>query len=192
VLAELLPGEPEVHGLAALVCLSLARGAARSASREGFVPLGRQDTSLWDADLIARGEAHLRRAHSLGRIGRFQLEAAMQSVHCARKRTGRTDWQALLRLNEALVARTPTLGGIVSLAAAMGEARGPAEALSFLEAVQAPALREFQPAWATRAHLLAQAGRTAEAAEAYGRALALTTDPALRGYLESARQHLAG
>jgi RNA polymerase sigma-70 factor (ECF subfamily) len=74
----------------------------------------------------------------------------------------------------------------------MGEACGPAEALSFLEAVQAPALREFQPAWATRAHLLAQAGRTAEAAEAYGRALALTTDPALRGYLESARQRLAG
>jgi RNA polymerase sigma-70 factor (ECF subfamily) len=115
----------------------------------------------------------------------------MQSVHCARARTGRTDWQALLRLNEALVSRTPTLGGIVSLAATMGEARGPVAALSFLDAAQAPALEKFQPAWATRAHLLAQAGRTAEAVAAYGRALALTADPALRGYLESAREHLA-
>jgi RNA polymerase sigma-70 factor (ECF subfamily) len=191
VLAELLPAEPEVHGLAALVCLSLARGTARTASAGGFVPLALQDPTLWDADLIARGEAHLRRAHSLGHIGRFQLEAAMQSVHCARARTGRTDWQALLRLNEALVSRTPTLGGIVSLAATMGEARGPVAALSFLDAAQAPALEKFQPAWATRAHLLAQAGRTAEAVAAYGRALALTADPALRGYLESAREHLA-
>ena len=192
VLAELLPAEPEVHGLAALVCLSLARGTARTASSDGFVPLARQDPTLWDTALIARGEAHLLRAHSLGRIGRFQLEAAMQSVHCARARTGRTDWQALLTLNEALVARTPTLGGIVSLAATMAEARGPAEALSFLDAAQAPALKEFQPAWATRAHLLAQAGRTAEALEAYARALSLTTDPALRSHLESARRHLAG
>ncbi|MHA7264405.1 RNA polymerase sigma factor [Arthrobacter sp. TMN-37] len=186
VLAELLPAEPEVHGLAALICLSLARGPARTAPGGGFVPLARQDTALWDAELIARGEAHLRRASSFGRIGRFQLEAAMQSVHCDRARTGRTDWQALLRLHEALLARMPTLGGIVSLAAALGEASGPEAALSFLDAADAPALTEFQPAWATRAHLLAQAGRTAEAAEAYRRALALTGDPALRGYLEAA------
>ncbi|MBJ2122435.1 RNA polymerase subunit sigma-70 [Arthrobacter sp. MSA 4-2] len=190
LLTELLPNEPEVHGLAALICLSLARGTARTASAGGFVPLALQDTSLWDRDLIARGEEHLRRAHSLGRIGRFQLEAAMQSVHCARARTGRTDWQALLRLNEALVALTPTLGGIVSLASTLGEASGPDAALSFLDAANAPALEDFQPAWATRAHLLAEAGRTAEAAEAYGRALALTTDPALRGFLEQALQHL--
>jgi RNA polymerase sigma-70 factor (ECF subfamily) len=191
VLAELLPDEPEVHGLAALICLSLARGTARTASAGGFVPLALQDTSLWDRDLTARGEEHLRRAHSLGRIGRFQLEAAMQSVHCARARTGRTDWQALLRLNEALVALTPTLGGIVSLASTLGEASGPDAALSFLDAANAPALEDFQPAWATRAHLLAEAGRTTEAAGAYGRALALTTDPALRGFLEGALQRLA-
>ncbi|TDK27031.1 RNA polymerase subunit sigma-70 [Arthrobacter crusticola] len=190
VLTELLPDEPEVHGLAALICLSLARGTARTASAGGFVPLALQDTSLWHRDLIARGEEHLRRAHPLGRIGRFQLEAAMQSVHCARARTGRTDWQALLRLNEALVALTPTLGGIVSLASTLGEASGPDAALSFLDAANAPALEDFQPAWATRAHLLTQAGRTTEAAGAYGRALALTTDPALRGFLEGALQRL--
>ncbi len=190
VLAELLPDEPEVHGLAALICLSLARGTARTASAGGFVPLALQDTSLWDRDLIARGEEHLQRAYSLARIGRFQLEAAMQSVHCARARTGRTDWQALLRLNEALVALTPTLGGIVSLAATLGEASGPDAALTFLDAANAPALQDFQPAWATRAHLLAEAGRTAEAAGAYGRALALTTDPALRGFLKEALRRL--
>ncbi|CAA9212185.1 MAG: RNA polymerase ECF-type sigma factor [uncultured Arthrobacter sp.] len=190
VLAELLPDEPEVHGLAALICLSLARGTARTASAGGFVPLALQDTSLWDRNLIARGEEHLRQAHSLGRIGRFQLEAAMQSVHCARARTGTTDWQALLRLNEALVALKPTLGGIVSLASTLGEASGPDAALSFLDTANAPALEDFQPAWATRAHLLVEAGRAMEAAAAYGRALALTTDPALRGFLEGALQRL--
>ncbi|WP_246669978.1 RNA polymerase sigma factor [Arthrobacter zhaoguopingii] len=191
VLTELLPNEPEAHGLAALICLSLARGTARTASAGGFVPLALQDTSLWDRGLIARGEEHLRHAHTLGRIGRFQLEAAMQSVHCARARTGRTDWQALLRLNEALVALTPTLGGIVSLASTLGEASGPNAGLSFLDAAKAPALDDFQPAWATRAHLLAEAGRTAEASAAYSRALALTTDPALRGFLEQALQRLS-
>jgi RNA polymerase sigma-70 factor (ECF subfamily) len=87
VLAELLPGEPEALGLAALVCLSESRRPARRTRDGGFVPLDEQDTRLWDTAMIARGEALLRRAHGLGRPGRYQYEAAIQSTHCARAHT---------------------------------------------------------------------------------------------------------
>src|SRR5690606_23361644 len=80
---ELLPDEPEPRGLAALVCLSLARAPARRDATGALVPLPDQDPAQWHAGLIERGEAHLRRAHALGRVGRFQLEAAIQSAHCA-------------------------------------------------------------------------------------------------------------
>lgn len=182
-LAELLPDEPEAHGLAALICLSLARADARGDDQQ-LVPLGEQDPASWDAALITRGEAHLTRAHALGRIGRFQLEAAMQSVHCARAASGTTDWQALRRLNQALVSVAPTLGAIVSLAATISETDGPAAGLAYLDTVENPALQRFQPAWATRAHLLAASGRAADAVVAYDKAISLTTDAATRSYLE--------
>ena len=93
LLADLLPTEPEVLGLAALLCLSMSRTDARSSgpNRATFVPLHQQDPTRWNPALITRGEEYLRRAHPFGRIGRFQLEAALQSVHCARARTGETD-----------------------------------------------------------------------------------------------------
>jgi predicted RNA polymerase sigma factor len=186
-LAALLPAEPETSGLAALLCLSLARAAARQDEEGRFVPLDEQDPRRWDASLIASGEAHLRRASSVGRLGRYQLEAAIQSVHCARRDTGTVDLPALRALHEGLVRIAPTLGAMVSLAAVIGELDGPEAGLAALERIQASMTERFQPAWATRAHLLAQAGRAAEAATAYERAIALTTDPAARAYLESRR-----
>src|SRR5690606_8826597 len=90
-LADLLGDEPEAFALAALISLSMARAPARG-SADTFVPLEQQDTRLWDRDLIAQGEHLLRRARALDRIGRFQLEAAIQSVHCDRAASGRTDW----------------------------------------------------------------------------------------------------
>lgn len=182
-LAELLDDEPEAHGLAALISLSLSRTAARGSGDE-FVPLEEQDTSRWDAGLIAQGERHLRRAHALGRVGRFQLEAAIQSVHCARAVTGITDWQALRRLYTALVAVAPTLGARVARAAAIGRADGPAHGLAALDEINDAAVQRFQPAWATRAHLLAEAGRAEEAARARTKAISLTTEPGARQYLE--------
>lgn len=182
-LADLLPAEPEAHGLAALISLSMSRTAARRDSNQRPVPLHEQDPTAWDAGLIARGEAHLVKAHALGRVGRFQLEAAMQSVHCARATTGTTDWKALRTLNEALVSLAPTRGAVVSLAAAIGETDGPAAALDYLDGVDDPGLQRFQPAWATRAYLLAHAGRTADAAAAYEKAISLTADPAIRSFL---------
>lgn len=191
LLAELLPDEPEVLGLAALLALSQAREPARGSDGE-FIPLDAQDPRRWDATLIARGEQYLHRAHALGRIGRYQLEAAIQSAHCARAVTGTTDWRALVALHEALLGVAPTLGARVAHAAAVARVDGPPAGLSLLEAITEPAVQRFRPAWALRAHLLASSGQVEVAVPAYDRAIALTTDGPARRYLERRRDDLAG
>jgi predicted RNA polymerase sigma factor len=188
-LAELLPDEAEALGLAALISLSLARHPARGAP-DGFVALDTQDPSLWDQALIALGEAYLNRAQALGRTRRFQIEAAIQSVHCARAVSGETEWPALRTLYAALLAIAPTLGARVAHAAAVGRVEGADAGLAALDAIADHAAQRFQPAWATRAHLLAEAGRLEEAARAYERAISLTTDAPARRYLERRRDGL--
>jgi RNA polymerase sigma-70 factor (ECF subfamily) len=188
-LAELVGDEPEVLGLAALISLSMSRAAARG-SADGFVPIEEQDTSLWDARLIAQGEALLRRAHGHGRIGRFQLEAAIQSTHCARAVTGTVDWRALRKLYAALVSIAPTLGARVALAATIGRAEGADAGVAALDGIADTGVQRFQPAWATRAHLLAEAGRADEAERAYEKAISLTTERGTRDYLEGRRAAL--
>ncbi|WP_041833634.1 RNA polymerase sigma factor [Actinoplanes sp. N902-109] len=188
-LATLLPAEPETLGLAALICLSSARSAAQGTGE--FVALGDQDPAAWDGGLIERGERYLHRAHRHGRIGRFQLEAAIQSVHCARRSTGSTDWAALRVLHQGLLEVAPTLGAAVSLAAVLEHTDGPGAGLALLDTLDGAAARRFQPAWATRAHLLAAAGRADAAREAYTKAISLTTDRAVRDHLTAARQRLS-
>jgi predicted RNA polymerase sigma factor len=183
VLAELLPDEPEVLGLGALVCLSEARRPARRTADGGFVPLGEQDTKLWDEVLVARGEALLRRAHGHSRPGRFQYEAAIQSAHCAKAKQGKVDLGALQRLHRALLRVAPSLGAAVAAAAVDGEIDGPDAGLRALDAITDPAVERFQPALTTRAHLLSEAGRAAEAVDAYRRAIELTADPGVADYL---------
>ncbi|MDT5010071.1 MAG: hypothetical protein QOH57_1688, partial [Mycobacterium sp.] len=121
LLAELLPDEPEVLGLAALVCLAEARRPARRTTDGVFVPLDQQDTRRWDLDLIDRGEALLHRAHAHGQPGRYQLEAAIGSAHCDRARSGRTDWVALRLLHRGLIDTAPSLGAAVALAVVESE-----------------------------------------------------------------------
>ncbi|MET4637246.1 DUF6596 domain-containing protein [Mycetocola sp. 2940] len=183
LLAELLPDEPETLGLAALLLLSLSRSPARVGRGGEWVALDDQDPSLWDAAMIERGERYLLRAHGLGAIGRFQLEAAIQSVHCARAKTGITDWSALRTLHEALLRIAPTFGAEVALAAVIGETDGPDAGLAALDALRTAGVERFQPAWATRAHLLAAASRFAEAETAYEKAVSLTTDAQTRAWL---------
>jgi RNA polymerase sigma-70 factor, ECF subfamily len=180
LLAELLPDEPEALGLAALVCLSESRRGARRTNDGAFVPLDEQDARLWDPALIGRGEALLHRAHRFGRPGRYQYEAAIQSAHCSPP----VDWLALRTLHRALLRVAPSLGATVALAAVDAEVDGPDAGLRTLDAITDPAVQRFQPAWTTRAHLLARAGRPA-AAEAYRRAIALTTDFAVADYLRT-------
>ncbi len=182
-LAELAPAEPEALGLAALICLSLARAPARLDAAGAVVPLHEQDMSRWNHALVERGERYLVRAHGLGRIGRFQLEAAIQSVHCDRRTAGVTDWGVLHKLHRALADTAPTLGASVSLAVVTGETDGPAAGLAILNELTGPHADRFQPAWAARAHLRARAGDNAGAAAAFDKAISLTTDPATRAYL---------
>jgi RNA polymerase sigma-70 factor (ECF subfamily) len=182
-LASLLEREPEAWALAGLVTLSLAR------RRPGpFVPLEEQDPASWDTRLIDEGETYLRRAAASGRTtpGRFELEAAIQAVHLDRRRTGTTDWDALRELYTALVTVAPSLGSQVALAAVIGRTEGAEAGLAALP----PGGDHLQAWWATRAHLLARAGRAAEASVAYERAIELTDDAAVRDYLEGQRREL--
>jgi RNA polymerase sigma-70 factor (ECF subfamily) len=194
VLAALLPGDPEARGLAALIELSAARAPARVDEAGRFVPLAEQDSSSWNAGLIERAHEHLRAAHARGQVGRFQLEAAIQAVHCARTPDGATDWPTLLDLHRILHAVAPSLGSAVALAAVTAEVDGPAAGLAALDALLEGAgqqARLFQPAKATRAHLLDRLGRTQEAVAAYENAISLTHDSAERRYLERRRDRVA-
>jgi predicted RNA polymerase sigma factor len=190
VLTTLVPADPEARGLAALIELSAARAPARADGGGRFVPLADQDPSLWNPQLISRAHEHLRAAHAQGRLGRFQIEAAIQAVHCARRPGGETDWPTLLTLHRLLHAIAPSLGGGVALAAVTAEVDGPAVGLAALGARLEQAgeqARRFQPARATRAHLLDRLGRSQEAVMAYESAIALTHDTAERQYLEQRR-----
>jgi len=193
VLTRLVPDDPEAHGLAALVQLSSARLPTRIDGHGRFVPLAEQDPSRWDERLIHRAHEHLRAAHARRQVGRFQLEAAVQAVHCARKQTGNTDWPALLDLHRALDAVAPSLGGAVAFAVATAEVDGPAAGLTRLDEMLSAAgdqARRFQPARAARAYLLERLGHYAEAAAAYGSAIDVTHDPAEREYLEHRRKRI--
>jgi predicted RNA polymerase sigma factor len=183
VLAELLPDEPEVLALAALVSLSEARRPARRSADGRFVPLDEQDATLWDRGLIDRGEQLLARAHDHRQPGRFQYEAAIQSAHCSRVANDLVDPETLRRLHRALIRTAPSLGAEVALAALDGEIDGPAAGLRTLDGVTDPAVERFQPAWAVRGDLLGRSGRPAEAAVAYRRAIELTSDAAVANYL---------
>jgi RNA polymerase sigma-70 factor (ECF subfamily) len=183
-LAALLPAEPEAWGLAALTTFLLSRATVRTGP---YVPLEEQDPGDWDAELIAEGEAYLRRATAPGAPGRFQLEAAIQAVHCDRRRTGRVDWAALRTLYAALLEVAPSLGAQVALAAVIGRTEGVEAGLAALPG----GAEQFQPSWAARADLLARAGRTAEAVRAATTAVRLSDDPHVRAYLAT-RYGIAG
>jgi RNA polymerase sigma-70 factor (ECF subfamily) len=192
-LAELLRDQPEAWGLAALVTLGTARAQHPDAP---YRPLEEQDPRGWDVGLIDAGEACLRRAEAVAapgvRPGRFRLEAAISAVHAARARTGRTDWAALEVLYRALVVVAPTLGAQVAAASVVGRLHGADAGLERLDALlDRPAAATFQPWWAVRAHLLAAAGRSGAAVDAYDRAIALTDDGAVRAYLSGRRSSLA-
>jgi RNA polymerase sigma-70 factor (ECF subfamily) len=156
------------------------------------VPLSEQDVSLWRMPMVEEAEQELAIASRHHRIGRFQLEAAIQSVHAERARSGRIAWDAIARLYEGLVRVAPTLGALVGRAAAVGELHQPDAGLALLDAIDAAAVTTHQPYWAVRAHLLAQLQRGDEAAEAWDRAIGLTEDGAVRRFLLGRRAELSG
>jgi RNA polymerase sigma-70 factor (ECF subfamily) len=186
-----MPGEPEALGLLALVLHAEARRPARRDAAGDYVPLGWQDPALWDAAMIAEAEALIRRAAGLGRIGRFQLEAALQSAHAHRCRSGEGDWPRVVELYDALLALSASPVVAINRALAVARLEGAAAGLAALDAVASdPRLAEYQPWWAARAELLAKAGAVAGARHAYALAIGLERDPAVRRFLQQTQAAL--
>jgi predicted RNA polymerase sigma factor len=183
VLLQLMPGQAEVHGLLALMLHCEARRAARRATDGRYVPLSEQDCQSWSLPLMEEAERHLAEAARCGRTGRFQLEAAIQSVHAERARSGAIQWNAIMMFYEQLLRISPTLGTRTGYAAAVAEAKGAEPGLAALDGIEAGAISAYQPYWAVRAHLLRQLGKTPEALDAFDRAIGLTEDPAVREFL---------
>ena len=185
LLVELIPEEPEAWGLLALMLFAEARRPARRDSRGEFVPLMQQDCGLWDRQMIAEAEAALSRASGAGMIGRFQLEAAIQSAHTDGLQRGGVDWSAVARLYDALVQLTGSPVAEINRAMALAELVGPQAGLYALEWVRTDKrVNGYQPYWAVRASLLARAGKNEQARQAYEIAIGLESDPAVRRYLQ--------
>ena len=189
-LAELvvahLPRHAEALGLLALLRLCEARKPARIDAAGAFVPLDQQDTARWDHALIEAAGQDLARAAALRDRGPLQLEAAIQAAHSHRAVSVHTPWVDIVVLYEQLLLLAPTIGARIGHAVALARASGDAaRGLACLDAIDLAAVREHQPWWAARAHLLQSLAQPEAASVAYGRALALTTDPALREFLSS-------
>jgi RNA polymerase sigma-70 factor (ECF subfamily) len=183
VLLQLMPGEPEVRGLLALMLHCEARRPARRGSDGRFIPLSEQDSRLWSLPSIEEAERHIAEASKKGRSGRFQLEAAIQSVHAERARSGGTEWEAIVFFYEQLIRAAPTLGTQIGYAAAVAETNGPQAGLAVLDAIDSELVSSYQPYWAVRAHLLQQLGDSTEAIKSFDLAIGLAEDPAVRAFL---------
>jgi len=180
---QLMPQEPETRGLLALMLYCEARRAARRTVNGAYIPLLQQDTRLWSRPTIDEAEQELAQAATFKQLGRFQLEAAIQSIHAQRAVTQQVDWEALALLYEGLIQLSPTLGALVSHAAAIAEAKELEQGLAQLDRLPAEAVKNYQPYWALKAHLLKQLEYKSEAQQAYSRAIGLTEDSAIREFL---------
>jgi predicted RNA polymerase sigma factor len=191
LVVEMMSQEPEALGLLALMLHAEARRRARRNATGEYVPLAEQDPALWDWQTIEEAERLLLRASTLGMIGRYQLEAALQSAHVARRRTGFANWDDVVRLYDALFALTASQVVAINRALAIAELQGPSAALDAMPDVAADArLAEYQPYWAARAELLAKTSANAEARHAYEIAIGLERDPAVRRFLQQRQSAL--
>jgi predicted RNA polymerase sigma factor len=183
VLLQLVPGNAEVEGLLALMLHCEARRAARRDRNGRYIPLSEQDCTLWSLPLIEEAERHLAEASKHAHPGRFQLEAAIQSVHAERARTGRIEWRAIAGFYEQLIRISPTFGTRTAYAAALAEANGAQQGLAVLDTIDQNAVSGYQPYWAVRAHLLQCIGKIQESQNAYDQAIGLAEDPAVKKFL---------
>jgi RNA polymerase sigma-70 factor (ECF subfamily) len=180
ILASLLPDEPEVAGLLALLLLSESRRASRLAPDGSLVLLGEQDRSRWDQALIQEGQAILRSCLRRNQPGPYQLQAAINAVHADAGTIEETDWSQIVALYDQLLAVAPTPVVALNRAIAIGEVRGPAAALALVDELD---LDNYHPYHATRADLLARLGRTSQAAAAYQRAAMMAPTDAEQDFL---------
>jgi predicted RNA polymerase sigma factor len=192
LVTELLPDEPEALGLLALMLHAEARRAARRSAEGEFVPLAAQDPALWDAGMIDEAEALLHRAGTRGVVGRYQLEAALQSAHVDRCRTGKSNWAEVVALYDALFAVSGSPVVAINRAVAIAELRGAQAGVDALPEPSSDArLAEYQPYWAARAELLSRTDARREAWDAYEMAIGLERDAAVRRFLQGRQAALA-
>ena len=184
LLVQLMPEEPEALGLLSLMLHCEARREARRDDQGRFVPLDQQDPRRWSRSLIVEAEGLLVAAARQGRFGRYQCEAAIQSVHAQRPATGRPNHAALLTLYELLARHAPSLGALIGRAAVLADAGSLVAALDALDALPPERVATYQPFWVTRARVLEALGQTTEAAVARRAAIGLTRDAAVRAHLE--------
>ena len=185
VVDDLLPDEPEVLGLLALMLHAEARRKARRTSDGEYVPLAEQDPALWDATMIEEAESLLLRASTRNAIGRDQIEGALQSAHVHRRRTGTANWAAVVQLYDALqtVSDSPVVA--INRALALAQTQDAPQALAALDVAATDSrLVEYQPYWAARADLLAKTGAHSQAKHAYDVAIGLERDAAVRRFLQ--------
>ena len=183
LMVQWMSHEPEVLGLSALMLYCESRRTARRTEDGEYVPLDGQDTTRWSRPMIERADHLLRKAERMGRVGRFQLEAAIQCVHAQRILGGATDWNAIALLYEGLVRIAPTIGARVGRAAAVAEAHDAVSGWVLLRRLPENAIADYQPYWAVAAHLLKRMQRFEEARAARERAIGLCEDHAMRAFL---------
>lgn len=180
---SLLPEEPEPKGLLALMLYCTARRAARRDAAQRFVPLDQQDATLWDRAMIVEAEDLLATAAKAARFGRYQCEAAIQSVHIQRPITGRLNRAALRTLYDLLVEHSDSIGARIGRAVVIAEAGDPQAALAELAQLRSEVVRRHQPFFVARARVAALAGDLELAETSMTQAIALSEDPAVRAYL---------
>jgi RNA polymerase sigma-70 factor, ECF subfamily len=185
LLAQLMPDEPEVVGLLALLVLTEARRPARTGPDGSLVVLAEQDRARWDTDLIAEGHELVRACLRRDRPGPYQLQAAINAVHTDAASADATDWSQVLALYDQLLACTPTPVVALNRSVALAEVHGPEVALATIDRLD---LGDYHPFHAARADLLRRLDRPAEAAEEYDAAIALTANVAERRFLEGRRR----
>jgi RNA polymerase sigma-70 factor (ECF subfamily) len=183
LLVTLLPSEPEPRGLLSLMLFCEARRAARRDDDGRFVPLLAQDTRRWSRPMIAEAETLLAKAAEAKQFGRFQCEAAIQSVHAQRAITGEVHREALRTLYDLLLAYAPSIGIAVGRAAALLEAGDLEAAAKSLDAIEPADAQSYQPYWVLRAGLAEASGDRAAARSFLERGIGLTEDAAVRAFL---------
>jgi RNA polymerase sigma-70 factor (ECF subfamily) len=180
ILATLMPDEPEVAGLLALLLLTESRRASRTRPDGSLALLGEQDRTRWDRALIEEGQAIVRRCLRRNQPGAYQLQAAINAVHADAATIEQTDWSQIVALYDQLLALAPTPVVALNRAIAIGEVHGPAAALALVDELD---LDSYYPFHATRADLLRRLGRNSEATTAYERAAAIAPTDAERDFL---------
>ncbi|GAA5065948.1 RNA polymerase sigma factor (sigma-70 family) [Thermocatellispora tengchongensis] len=187
----LLPDDGEVAGLLALMLLTDARAPARTTEHGDLIPLGEQDRSLWKAESVQRGQALLARAFPRGRVGPYQVQAAIAALHDQAPSAAATDWPRIATLYRLLVRLSPSPVARLNHAVAVAMAEGPAAGLALLDGLDDPRLARDHRLHAARAHLLEMSGDHQAARAAYARAAGLATNLRHRRYL-TAQAHRLG